>query len=366
MADPRVEKLANVLVNYSMGVKPGDKLLIEGAAITAPLIREVYRAAIRAGANVATRVSIEGLSEIFFKEANDDQLKFQSDIRGHEIEYYDCLLSIWADYNTKSMSGIDPKRIAITQAAGAERFQRYIERIGTHELRWCGTLFPTNANAQDAGKSLSDYEDFVYGAGLLNELDPIAAWKKFHASQQHVVDYLNQKKEIHIVAPGTDITYRTEGRTWVNCCGNENFPDGEVFTGPVENSVNGVVRFTYPAVYNANEVEDVELTWKNGRVVKATAAKGQDFLTAMLDMDEGARSLGEAAFGLNYGVKEFTKNILFDEKIGGTMHMAVGASLPETGGVNHSGLHWDMVCDLHEGKVYADGQLCYENGKFII
>jgi aminopeptidase len=366
MADKRLENLANVLVHYSLKMKPGDKLLIQGSDISAPLIREVYKTAVQAGAHVATRVGIQGLQEIFYKEASEEQLKFKSDIRKQEIEYYDCLLDIWADHNTKSMSGIDPKRIAISQAAGADMFKRFLERMSQHEIRWCGTLFPTNAHAQDAGMSLSDYEEFVYCAGLLDKDDPVAAWQAAYDAQQHIVDFLNSKTEIHVVAPDTDITYRTEGRTWVNCCGHENFPDGEVFTGPIENSVNGTVRFTYPAVYNATEAEDIRLTFKDGRVVEASAAKGQDFLISMLDMDEGARTLGEAAFGLNYGIQNFSKNILFDEKIGGTMHLALGASLPETGGVNNSALHWDIVCDLHQGKVYADGQLCYENGKFII
>ncbi|MBX3064346.1 MAG: aminopeptidase [Anaerolineae bacterium] len=366
MADPRHEKLAKVIINYSLGIKPGDKLQIAGADIAAPFILCLYREAIRAGAHVRVEVGIDGLTRIFYDEASEDQLKFQSELRMQETEYFDAFLSIWADHNTKSMTGIDPKKIALRQSSGSAAFKRFLERMQSKELRWTGTLFPVNANAQDAGMSLTDYENFVYGAGLLDHDDPIASWKKVQVDQQKIVDFLDQKKEIHIVAPDTDITYRTDGRTWVNCCGHENFPDGEVFTGPVENSVNGTVRFSYPAVYNNNEVVDVRLTFQDGKVVEASAAKGQDFLLAMLDMDAGSRTLGEAAFGMNYGVKEFTNNTLFDEKIGGTMHMALGQSLPDTGGVNQSGLHWDMVCDLREGKVYADGDLVYEGGKFII
>lgn len=366
MADPRHEKLARVLVHYSLRLKPGDKLQIEGADIAAPLIRAAYREAVRAGAHVTTRIGVEGLREIFLKEANDEQLQFVSDIRQREVDYYDAVLSIEADYNTKSLSGADPKRMAMQQAAVAPLFKRFVERIGSKELRWCGTLLPTHANAQDAGMSLSDYEDFVFGACLLDADDPITAWQRAYDAQQRIVDFLNQHREIHIVAPGTDIRYRTDGRQWINCCGHENFPDGEVFTGPVEDSVNGTVRFTYPALHQGNEVEDVRLFFKEGRVVEASAAKGQDFLLAMLDADEGARTLGEAAFGLNYGIKRFTRHILFDEKIGGTMHLALGQSLTESGGKNESGLHWDMVCDLREGRAYADGELVYENGRFIV
>ncbi len=233
-------------------------------------------------------------------------------------------------------------------------------------MRWCLTLFPTNAYAQDAAMSLTDYEDFVFGAGLLDQDDPSAAWEGVRQEQQRIADFLGQHNEIHIVAPGTDITYRAGGRTWINAYGDANFPDGEVFTGPLEDSANGTVRFTYPAIYNTREVEDVHLTFRDGKCIESSAARGLDYLNTMLDMDTGARFLGEVAFGLNYGIQQFTRNILFDEKIGGTMHMALGLSIPETGGQNQSALHWDMICDLREGRVFADGQLCYEAGRFTI
>ena len=366
MSDPRHEKLAAVLVHYSLRLQPGEKLQIETTEIAAPLVRAVYREAVRAGAHVATRISLDGLQEILLKEGSDEQLQYVSEIRDREVDYYDAVLSIWADHNTMSLSGVDPERIALRQGASAELFKRYVERISSDALKWCGTLFPTYANAQDAGMSLSDYEDFVFSAGLLDADDPMAAWQEVHDNQERVIDFLSQRREIHIVAPGTDLRYDTGGRPWINCSGEKNFPDGEIFTCPLEDSVNGVVRFTYPAVFSGNEVEDVRLEFKDGQVVNASAARGEAFLHAMLDTDEGARRLGEAAFGLNYGIQKYTKNTLFDEKIGGTMHLALGQSLTEAGGVNESGLHWDIVCDLHEGKVYADGELCYEQGRFLI
>ena len=366
MADPRHQKLAEVLVHYSLALKPGDKTLISGPSFAEPLIREIYREAVRAGARVTTDIWLEGLQEIFFREASDEQLTHVSEIEKLKADYYDAALTIWGMLNTKGLSGIDPKRMAKRREARAFLLTRDLKRIASGELRWCGTMFPTQAHAQDAGMSLSDYEDFVFGAGLLNEADPTAGWRKVRAEQQRIIDFLSRQDEIHIVAPGTDITYRAGGRTWINCAGTENFPDGEVFTGPIENSVNGTVTFSYPAIYEGNEVENVRLTFRDGKVIESSASKGLDFLNAMLDTDPGARFLGEVAFGLNYNIKRFSKDTLFDEKIGGTMHMALGASLPETGGVNESGVHWDMVCDLREGKVYADGQLCYEAGKFII
>lgn len=366
MADPRYQKLATVLVHYSLRIKPGDKLIISSPAIAAPLICEVYREAIRAGAHVETEIALDGLREIFLREGNDEQLSYISEMELRAIEYYDAVLDIWAEVNTRSLSGVDPKRMALRRAARASLFKKALERMASGESRWCGTLFPTNAYAQDAGMPLSDYEDFVFGAGMLDKDDPVAAWRKVYEEQQRIVDFLSQRDEIHIVAPGTDITYRVDGRKWINCAGTENFPDGEVFTAPIEDSVNGTVLFSYPAVYDGNEVENVRLIFRDGKVIESSATRGLDFLNAMLDTDAGSRSLGEVAFGLNYNITRFMKETLFDEKIGGTMHMALGASLPESGGVNESGLHWDMVCDLREGTVYADGQLCYENGRFNI
>jgi len=333
----------------------------------APAIREVYREAVRAGAHVTVRTNIEGLTEIFFQEANDDQLQYVSEVSVFEMEHFNKYLGFQAEQNSKALSAIDPKRLATSGKARQPLQSRMMTRAAAGDLHWCATLYPTNGYAQDAGMSLSDYEEFVYCAELIDQADPIAGWKAVHDTQQHIVDYLTKHDEIHIVTPdNTDITYRVGGRTWMNADGKVNFPDGEVFTGPIEDSVNGTVAFSYPAIYAGNEVEDVRLTFENGRVVDFSARRGQDFLRAMLDMDEGSRTLGEVAFGLNYNIPRFSRRMLFDEKLGGTMHMALGAAYPDTGGLNHSGLHWDMLCDLHSGKVYADGELCYQDGKFII
>jgi aminopeptidase len=366
MTDPRVEKFAKVLAHYSLALKPHDKFVIVGNTDAAPLIQAVYREALRAGAYPTTRIGIDGLSSIFYREANDDQLAFLSPLAEYEINYWDAYLVLQSPFNTKSLSKVDPVKIARSQAGGSKLTARLMERAANNELRWCLTQYPNNAAAQDAGMSLADYEDFVYGAIALDQDDPVAHWIKVREDQQHYIDYLSKHDEIHIVAPGTDVTYRVSGRTWISAAGESNVPDGEVFTGPIEDSVNGYVSFSYPAVYNANEVQDLQLTFKDGLVIEETCTRGLDFLKATLDSDPGARRLGEVAFGLNYGIQQFSKNILFDEKIGGTMHMALGKSYPETGGLNVSQIHWDIVCDLHEGKVYADGELCYENGKFII
>jgi aminopeptidase len=215
--------------------------------------------------------------------------------------------------------------------------------------------------------SLREFEDFVYSGCLVHEPDPIKAWKKISREQQHIVDWLNKARKIHVVGPDTDLKLEVTGRKWINCDGHENFPDGEIFTGPIEDSVNGHIRYTYPACAYGREVEDVRLWFKDGKVVKATAAKNEEFLLKMLKTDKGARYVGEFAFGINYGIQRFTKNTLFDEKIGGTIHLALGKGYPESGSKNQSAIHWDMVCDLRQGgEVRVDGTLFLKDGKILI
>jgi aminopeptidase len=228
-------------------------------------------------------------------------------------------------------------------------------------------LFPTNAHAQDAEMSLADYEDFVYRACLVNDGDPVERWTAVKEKQQLLIDWLGGKSEIHLTGPDTDLKVGIAGRSWINCYGDRNMPDGEIFTGPEETKVDGAVRFTFPAVLQGREVEDIRLWFEDGQVVRWSAAKNEDFLTKMLHTDEGACRLGEFAFGCNYGIQRFTKNILFDEKIGGTVHMAVGAGYPETGSQNQSAIHWDMICDLrHGGEVRVDGELFAKDGKYLL
>jgi len=252
------------------------------------------------------------------------------------------------------------------QKSGAPLTKIFMERSAREELHWVGCMYPTFASAQDAGMSLTNYESFVFSACKLDSKNPVAKWKKVSKFNARLINYLRRKKKIRIVADETDLTYNVAGRKWINCDGAANFPDGEVFTAPIEDSAEGHIRFTFPAVFGGREVEDVRIEFKNGKAFKATASRGGSFMNAMLDSDRGARYLGEVAIGTNYDIKNFSKNTLFDEKIGGTIHMALGAAYPETGGKNKSGLHWDMVCDLRKGgEIYADGELFYRNGKFL-
>jgi aminopeptidase len=365
--DPRVEKLARVLVHYSLKLRRGQLCRIGGAALAAPHIAAAYREALLAGAHPTVRVSVEGLEEIYYKTATDEQIRFVSDLDRKELDTLDAELRFLGAYNTRSLTRVDPGRMRMRREATRDLTQRFMERASHGELRWCLTQAPTQADAQEAEMSLAEYEDFVYTAGHLDRDDPVSAWEKVARDQSEIASHLDKIKTFHITAPGTDLTVSTAGRHWISAAGEHNFPDGEVFTGPVEDGTRGTVHFTFPAVYSGREVTDVRLIFKGGRVTEATAGKGEDFLRQMLDIDEGARRLGEFAFGLNYGIQQWTRNILFDEKIGGTLHMALGVAYPETGGKNTSGLHWDMILDLRANgaEVSGDGETIYKDGRFV-
>jgi len=367
MTDPRVEKLARVLVRYSLGVKKGQLVRIAGPALAAPHIAAAYREVLLAGAYPEVRAGVDGLEEIYFKHATDDQLRFVSDLDRLALEKFDADLRFLGSTNTRALTRIPPERMAKRREATRELTKRFMERAATGALRWCLTQAPTHADAQEAEMSLGDYEDFVYAAGHLDREDPVAAWEAVAKEQAKVVALLRPMKTLRIVGPDTDLSVSVGGRTWISAHGTHNFPDGEVFTGPVEDATRGTVRFSFPAIYGGREVTDVRLTFEGGRVTGATAAKGEEFLGAMLDLDSGARVLGEFAFGLNYDIQRWTRNILFDEKIGGTLHMALGAAYPDTGGRNVSGLHWDMILELRNGaEVYGDGEVIYRNGRFLV
>jgi aminopeptidase len=367
MSDPRVAKLAQVLVRYSVSVKEGDLFRITTIPAAAPLVRELYREALLAGAHPLVRLSLEETEDLLYAYGSDAQITHISQTLRQENEEIAATLFVMASENTRHLSGADPAKIALRRKAYRELSERFDARVQAGEADWSLTLFPTHAAAQDADMSLSEYEDFVYGAGKLDADDPVAAWRAVHDEQQRIADFLGAKQVIRLVAPDTDLTYHTAGRSWINADGRKNFPDGEVFTSPDETRTEGTVRFTFPAIYSGREVSDIRLVFREGKVVEATAAKGQDLLHSLLGMDEGARRLGEAAFGTNYNIRRFTKNTLFDEKIGGTIHLALGSSFEEIGGRNKSALHWDMVCDMREGgAAYADGKLFYKDGKFVL
>jgi aminopeptidase len=367
MFDIRVERWAYTLVHYCLYLKPGDILAIHATPLATPLIEAVYHEALRVGAYPVPVIALEHLDEILLLEGNDEQLTTPSPVAQLLAEQATARLHISSSSNPKALNNIDPTRIAKRRQAsyGLSTTMQQRERAGT--FRWCGTLYPTSGYAQEANMSLHDFEEFVYNVCFLNDPDPIARWKELSAQQQHFVDWLVGHEQVHLLSNGTDLTLSIKDRIFVNSDGKRNFPSGEFFTGPIENSVNGVVQFDIPTTYNGRAVEGVRLVFKDGKVTEASAQQGNDFLQQMLELDEGARYLGEFAFGNNLRVNRPTRNILFDEKMGGTVHMALGASYPETGGLNNSALHWDMICDLRTvGEVWIDDILFLKDGKVLI
>ncbi len=366
MADPRVEKLAQVLVHYSTAVQPGEKVLIQAGPVAEPLIKALYTEVLKAGGSPLVLAALPGLREILYKCGSDEQIQFVPEPMKLVMRTYDVMINIMSSVNTKSMTNIPPEKIALANQAQRELFGEMMGRTARGEFKWTIALFPTHAAAQDAEMSLTEYEDFVYAACLPNLDDPVSHWKGVEVQQQKVVDSLDQADTLRVEGPDVDLRMSIRGRTFVNCCGQRNMPDGEVFTGPVEDSVEGHVRFSFPTTYQGRRLEGVRLRFEQGKVVKASADKGEDFLLNTIDIDEGARFVGEFAIGTNAGITKATGNTLFDEKIGGSFHMALGRGMPETGSVNQSAIHWDMICDLTQGgKIWADDKLIYENGSFI-
>lgn len=366
MYDARYDTFAEILVKHSLGLKKNDLFVLTGSPLTTPLLEAVYLKALRTGAHIHLRMGSERLSELFYKHASNDQLTFVSPLDTYEIENITTKLSIIGTENTRFMTNADPEKQSIRSRSMQPLHEIFLKRAASKDLRWCITLFPTNASAQDAEMSLSEYEEFVFSAAHVDDKNPISFWQTMQKKQDQYIKNLQTKKRVHILAEDTDLTLSIEDRKWINCYGKENFPDGEIFTGPLEHSAEGYIHFSFPCVYGGRQVDDVKLWFEKGKVVKATAASGNTFLQSMLEMDAGARYLGEFAFGTNYGVQTFTKNTLFDEKIGGTIHLALGAGFPETGSINKSGLHWDMVCDLRKnGEIIADDETIYKKGKFL-
>lgn len=367
MTDYRVENLAKTLVDYSIQVKPQDWVLVQGNVLALPLVNEVVRFILRAGGNPNVLLDSDGTNEVILKESSEEQLQWISPIEKMVLENVDATINLRASSNTRALSGVDPRKQRLRQTSRRELMQTYMQRAAQGKLRWVLTNYPCPAYAQDADMSLGEYEDFVYAATFADQEDPVKCWQDVHDNQQRIVDWLKGKKQVVVHGPNSDLTLSIAGRTFINSDGKRNMPSGEIFTGPVEDSVNGWVRFTYPAITGGREVEGVEFVFKEGKVVQASAKKNEEYLLTLLDSDPGARYLGEFAIGTNYGIKHFTRSILFDEKIGGSFHMAVGSGYPETGSRNQSSIHWDFICDLRDNsEILVDGELFYKNGEFQI
>jgi aminopeptidase len=364
--DPRLDALADVLCHYSLDVQAGEVVRVTGPAAQAEFLAAFTRHVTRAGGRIMLRPELPAVEEVMLLHGTDEQLTAVTAIDRLEIETPDKILTVWADDNTRRLGQVPPDRQAVASRGQRELFDRFLERLASQEARWCGVTLPTHAFAQDAGMSLTEFSDFVFAAGHVGDPDPVAFWKRQSARQAQLIERLAIVSELRIVAADTDLRLDVAGRTWINADGRENFPDGEIFTSPVHQGTSGHFSVSFDATHQGRELAGVRLWFEDGRVVRHEARRGGEFLAEMLGMDEGASHLGEVAFGMNDEIQGSTNNIAFDEKIGGTAHVALGAAFPEAGGDNRSSLHLDLVCDLRQGgEVYGDGELIARDGAFL-
>src|SRR3954451_15337129 len=365
--DQRCENLAKILVQYSTGVKKGEVCAIYGATSAEPLVLAIYEEVLRAGGLPVVQMAPEEGMASYYRLASDEQLDWVSPPPVWAGEDRAGRISVISEHNTRALSNVDPAKQARAQQARKHLSDVFMKRAAEGSLRWSLTAFPTHGLAAEAGMSLTEYEGFYYKACLATDGDPLTAWAAASDETERLAEWIQGKEEVHITGPNTDIKLNVSGRTWIPCTGKHNMPDGEFFTGPVEDSVEGEVAFSFPAVYGGREVGGVRFRFDGGRVVDASAQQGEEFLLEMLETDPGARTLGELGIGTNYGIATGTREILLDEKIGGTVHMAIGKAYPESGGVNDSAIHWDMVCDLREGgRITVDSEDLQVDGRFVV
>jgi aminopeptidase len=359
VSGPDPQAFAALLAGYCLDVQPGQQVLVRSTTLAAPLLLALQRELLGREAWPLLRTELPGQSEGFWAAARDAHLDDFAPLDLEEARSAEARLIIQAPENTRALAGADPA--AMARAARA----RSPIREASMRQRWCGTLWPTPAGAQQAGMGTSAFAELVRRATFLDRDDPARAWRDLHDRQARLIERLSAARELRIEADGTDLTLRVEGRTWINSDGKRNMPSGEVFTGPHEDSAEGRIRFTIPSSPRGVEVEGIELEFREGRVVGARAERGEAYLRETLATDEGSARLGEIGIGTNEGIDQPVGAILFDEKIGGTVHLAVGSSYPETGGTNESVVHWDMICDLRRGgRLSADGRPLLEDGRF--
>ncbi len=364
--DSPLAKLARVLVHYSTEVNKDESVLLSGSTASEPLIKALFAEVLRAGAHPRVRMSFEDQEYLFYRFAQDHQIDRTDPLERHEMETVDAYIVVVPDLNPHALTGVDAGKKQRRIKARRPVVETIMRRWSEGSFRWVGTAAPSPALAQEARMAQDEYAAFLFQCMHLDTEDPVTVWRELSTKQQTICDRLNQTKTMHYVGLDTDLTFRCEGRTWINCDGKNNFPDGEVFTSPVEDSLEGTIRFTYPGIFQGEEVEDIFLRFEKGRVAEARAAKGEALLHSLLETDEGARYAGEAAIGTNDQIDRFTKNMLLDEKMGGTVHIALGRGFPLAGGKNQSALHWDMLKDMRDGgQIWADGTLIYENGAFL-
>lgn len=362
-----LERWAKLLVRYSLRLEPRRTVAIHATPLAEPLVKAVYTEVLRAGSLPLLALTMPGLARPYFELADDWQLDTVSPIQELILEKVDARIAIRSDQDPNELASVDPEKQARAARAGAAPFRRFLERSARGEATWVVTLYPTEGHAAEAGMALDRFGAFVTGACHLDADNPQETWGELKRRQERLVAWLAGKRDVHIEGPGTDLHASIEGRTFTNCSGRRNMPDGEVFTSPVDDSAHGVISFAVPAHRHGTVVRGIRLRFEHGEVVEASAEKNEPYLLRMLSLDDGAKRLGELAFGTNFSITRAVGDTLFDEKIGGTVHMALGASYPETGGTNESALHWDLVCDLRAaGSVTVDGLPFLRDGRFTV
>lgn len=371
MRDPKLDKWAELLIHYSINVESHHNVLIQGDIGALPLIEACYEKCVKSGAYTECLLNFDKLNEYFLKNASQEQLLTPPQLKKYAVEKFDRFLFIYAPSNLQSLTNISLERHTYSSRANQPIQKAILDRKARGEIYWCRTHYPTASAAQNASMGTAEFEDFVFRAGFLDHENPIESWKALGEAHTRAIEYLSNKKELHFInSNGTDLRVNISGMKWVNLCGTINFPDGEIYTGPNLNAsdggVNGIVKYDFPTIYRGVEVDGIELIFEHGAVVEAKASRNEAFLHRMIEQDAGAKYVGEIALGTNYRISTGVKDILFDEKIGGTFHTALGMGYPETGNINQSALHWDLVCDLrNEGVIYADGEKIFENGIFL-
>ncbi len=365
MFEDMASKLARIVTDYSQPIRKGEFVLVMAGNDSEPLAMALHEAILRRGGHPFVMTTFPNIEEQFFLLADNDQLTWTNPVMTHLFKRVDVAYRVAASSNNQALAKIEPRKLQLHQQANRDINELRRTRSASGEYRWCALPWPTQADAQQAEMGMVAWTKFIYEACALHLDNPLDYWINLRDRQQRLVDYLAGSREIYVRGPGIDLTMR--GRRWINSHGVRNFPDGEIFTGPIEESVNGCIEFNLPANYMNREVSGVRLVFRDGMIVEASADKGEDFLLAQLDLDDGARRIGEFAIGTNEFIQHRTGSILFDEKIGGTIHMALGRSIPETGGVNLSQIHWDMVHDMRSGgEIYVDGELFYRAGAFLV
>jgi aminopeptidase len=365
MSIPKIEKLAKLCVKYSVDLKPKEKVFIQGSVLAFPLLKELYKECLLREAYPTLMPNLH-FEYTFYRFAKEHQLNFVSPFEKFRAENMDVSISVICEPNPRKLTNLDPEKKMMHRSSKKEIMEIAFRRMAEGKLRWASLPFPIKAQAQEAAMSIEEYEDFVYSSCLVDKKDPVEEWKKIRKKQEKICKFLNKATEIHIEGEDTDLTLNVKGRKWINGSGNLNLPDGELFTGPLENSANGSIRFTYPGIVSGQEIEDIKLSFKDGKIVEAKASKGDELFQELIKI-QGADHIGEVAIGTNYGITKFSKNMLFDEKMGGTMHIALGASIPESKGLNKSAIHFDILKDMKKnGKIFAKNKLFYKNGNFLI